>query len=165
MSAEQHNIGAFLQAEPLFPPAAVLTRSSNGSTEESGRVIDRLALGRHYLSCQIVIAYGGNTQSSLGLLLRGNLKDGATTSAFSTFGTTSTGLDRTTATTTTATSTAHTGVAAWNYDLRTARRYLQFDLLPVLVASSSGAITFNGAAVFGGPDERPASVTVRDRIA
>ena len=152
----QHNIGAYLRSEPIFTASAALTLSSNTSTEITGRIIDRLALGRDYLSVKIVVPYSGNFQSSLGLLLRGRLKDSSSTSGtFATFGTTSTGLDKSFATTTTATSTSHCGVAEWDFDLRTAKRFLQFDLLPVLVASSSGGVSLGGAAIFGGALELP----------
>lgn len=151
--AEQHNIGGFISGYPIFLASQAVAKSSDSAAEVVGRVIDRLALGRHYLSCKVLVPFGANTQTSLGVRVTCRMLHGTSTAPATAFG--STGLVRTFATTTTATSTGISGVAAFDYDLRTANRYIQIGLAVDLIASSSGNLNYNGAVVFGGADERP----------
>jgi len=156
----QHNIGAYLRAEPVLAPAATIVTASDGAAEQVGRVIDRLALGRNYNSVKLVVPYQGNTQSSLGVQctvrLLGATASGGTFAPMAAVST-STGILRNSATATTATSTAHAGAFEYDFDLRNASRYIQFGILLKLGASSSGSIGWNAAAVFGGGDELPAT--------
>jgi hypothetical protein len=159
--AMQHNIGAYLRAEPLLPPATVTYVSSDGTAETVGRVIDRLALGRNYNSVKVVVPYNAVTQSSLGVistvrLLGATASDGSFASVAAV--STSTGITRTSATTTTATSTSHAGAFEYNYDLRNAPRFIQFGVHVRPGASSSGAVGFSAVGIFGGADELPSTI-------
>lgn len=151
--AEQHNVGHGLRAFPIFTASQGLSKSSDSAGEITGRVIDRLALGRHYLSCKIVIPFNALTQTSLGVRVTGRMLHGTSTAPATAFG--STGIVRLFSTTTTATSTGIVEAAEFDYDLRTASRFIQFIVAADLVASSSGALNYNGAYVFGGGDEKP----------
>src|SRR5262245_20230911 len=161
--ALQHNIGGFLQTEPVLTSSAVIATASDGAAEQVGRIIDRLALGRGYLSMKVVVPYQAVTQSSLGVLSTLRVLHATSTAAgdFAAFG--STGVTRNSATTTTATSTSHAGTFEYDYDLRTARRYLQININARMGASSSGSLNWGAAAIFGGADELPPTVSARDR--
>lgn len=151
--AEQHNIGGYITGYPVFAASGAAAKSSDSAGEVVGRVIDRLALGRHYLSCKVLVPFGANTQTSQGVRVTARMLHGTSTSPATAFG--STGIVRTFATTTTATSTGISGVASFDYDLRTANRFIQIGLAVDLIASSSGALNYQGVVVFGGADERP----------
>lgn len=161
--ALQHNIGGFLRAAPGLPSTAATTKSSDSVGETVGRIVDRLNVGgasRPYQSVKCVVPFNGTWASSVGVRVTGRMLHATSTAAgdFSAFG--STGIVKTFATTTTATSTSHQAVAEFDFDLRTARRFLQFNVAVDLIASSSGSVAFQSALVFGGPDELPPTVTV-----
>jgi hypothetical protein len=155
----QHNIGAYLRSEPLFLSSQLITFSSDGNTEVVGRHVDRLALGRAYLSAKICAPFLANTQTSLGVtgILRIEHATSTATGDFSNLATFSTtaGVTKTVATTTTATSTAWSGSLEWDVDLRTARRFIRVGLTMKTGASSSGSVSYMPVAIFGGADELP----------
>lgn len=163
----QHNIGAYLRSEPALAPAATTFTASDGATEQVGRIIDRLALGRQYLSVKLVVPYQALTQSSLGVICTARLL-GATASggSFASVAavSTSTGILRTSAATTTATSTSHAGSFEYDFDLRNAPRFLQFGVHCRLGASSSGSLGFGAGLVFGGADEMPSTMSPVNQI-
>ena len=156
---ESHNIGGYLRAEPIFNSSAVVTMTSDGApnaTELLGRIIDRQALGRHYLSAKVVlnVQYNSSGASTVaGVRMTTRVLHATSTAAgdFSNFD--STGI--TTSFVSTATSTSVVGVHVHDLDLRTARRYLQVEMTPNFVASSSGGLRYGGAILFGGADELP----------
>lgn len=158
----QHNIGAFLKAIPAVAPGSVVSKSSDSAAEVVGRIIDRFAVpgstGRAYQSVKFVVPFNGTWQTSLGVRVTGRLLHATSTAAadFTAFGSTS--VVRTFATTTTATSTSGVGVAEFDYDLRMARRYLQFNVAVDLIASSSGSVAYHAVGVFGGADELPTGI-------
>jgi hypothetical protein len=158
--ALQHNIGNFILSVPILSATnAVQTFSSNGApniTEVVGRVIDRLALGRHYLSAKVIVPFGfsgtgGSTTPTLTFTSR--VLHGTSTNPATALG--STGV--VTSWYTSATSTTYVGAHEQIVDLRTASRYLRVNITPNFVASSSGFVSYGAALVFGGGDEVPAS--------
>lgn len=151
--AEQHNIGGFIQGFPIFNASQGVAKSSDSSAEIIGRVIDRLALDRQYYSLKVLVPFGANTQTSVGVRVTCRMLHGTSTAPATAFG--STGIVRVFATTTTATSTGISGCAGFDYDLRTANRFLQIAITADLIASSSGNLNYSAVAVFGGADTRP----------
>lgn len=151
--AEQHNSGAHLRGFPIFTASQGLSKSSDSAGEIVGRVIDRLALDRHYYSMKLLVPFNALTQTSQGVRVTARVLHGTSTAPATAFG--STGAVRVFQTTTTATSTGIAHVAEYDYDLRTANRFLQIGIAADLIASSSGALNYNAVVVFGGPDERP----------
>lgn len=153
--ALQHDIGKYLRTEAVLTSSAAVFTASDGAAEQVGRIIDRLALGRAYLSLKVAVGYQALTQSSLGVITTVRVLHATSTAAgdFAAFG--STGVTRTSATTTTATSTAHAGSHEFDFDLRTARRFLQVNTWVRMGASSSGSLGWGALGVFGGADELP----------
>lgn len=151
--AEQHNVGGGLRGFPVFTASQGLSKSSDSAGEIVGRVIDRLTLDRHYLSCKVLVPFNALTQTSQGVRVTVRMLHGTSTAPATAFG--STGIVRVFQTLTTATSTGIAHVAEVDYDLRTAKRFLQIGIAADLIASSSGALNYSGVVAFGGPDERP----------
>lgn len=167
--SRMHNIGAFIKAEPLFLTSQATLFSSDGNAEVVGRHVDRLALGRAYLSAQIVVPFQASTQAGSTAAAGGVVGvlriEHATSTAtgdfvnYATFSTTA-GVSKTIVSTTTATSTGWTGAMTWDVDLRNARRYIRVGLTMRTGASSSGSVSFQPVAIFGGADELPATAGV-----
>lgn len=167
--ARMDNIGAFIRSEPLYLTSQLTIFSSDGNPEVVGRHVDRLALGRAYLSAKVVVPFqastqAGSTAAAGGVL--GTLRiEHATSTAtgdfanLATFSTTA-GVTKTVVSTTTATSTGWTGSLEWDVDLRTARRYIRIGLTMRTGASSSGSVSYQPVAIFGGADELPGTAPV-----
>jgi hypothetical protein len=152
----QHDSAAYTRTVPILTSTTVVSLSSNGApnaTEVSGRIIDRLALGRLYLSAKVAITYMADTPSTSGVAFAGRIQHATSTAAgdFANFLTTGFNVTRTA----TATSTSLVGAVEFGADLRTARRFLRVLLTPTLIASSSGNLAYGAALEFGGADELP----------
>lgn len=154
----QHDSGAYTRTVPILTSSHTVSFSSDGApnaTEVVGRHIDRLALGRHYLSAKVAITYAASVLSSQGVRFVGRIQHATSTAAGDFADFLSTGFAVTRATTTTATSTSHSGAVEFNADLRTARRFLRVMVTPAIIASSSGSLAYGAALEFGGADELP----------
>lgn len=163
--SEQHNVGADLRGQPIMTSTQTTTFSSNGApnaTEVAGAILDRLALGRHYLSMKVLVPFQVSTLNATSTatalasvttrVLHGTSTAPATALGSTGVTTTIRGIG------TTATSTSFSAVHVQDVDLRTARRYIQVYVTPTLVSSSSGWFSYNAVAAMSGPDQAPAVV-------
>lgn len=145
--------------------SASVTWSSNGApnaTELAGRVIDRQALGRWYLSAKLVVPVAiqstGLAAAAVGSVTSRLLHSTSTsTGDMVAFG--STGVT-TNFTGTTAASTQSYATHEVAYDLGTARRYLQVCITGTATASSSGSFAMTPVLIFSGGDEQAAAGTI-----
>lgn len=152
---EQTNVGARIKAVMATTSLSISQTSNTAATTQDGLSIDRVQLGRRYLSCKAVAAFGyvaSTTAKTAGLAVTiqhssdGTSWDNWTTGSSVTFGNSTAG--------TTDYDTAETSA-----NLVGARRYLRVQIpVPTYSDCSSGQGVFSGGAVivFGGADELPA---------
>lgn len=137
--------------------------TSNGDPQ-TGVTIDRLALGRRYLSL-LAIPHGSGSQgtsseTSKAVTVALSMQDSPTTTAWSSY---STGENATVTFGSSNTGTSSTSFNSYgkgvSFDISRARRYIRVNATYSVAQTSAGAAgTFTGgvAAVFGGAEEVPA---------
>lgn len=162
MRSMQHDIGAYVKGEVSLAPQVIDASSTNDGNAVTGIVIDRQALGKHYLSCKSIVAvrFRGSTTRNGTVDIK--IQDGASSNTFTDYSTDTTPAAKTFG------STGATGAQTVNdeveqdVDLSAARRYLRMSVTVNHAATSSGTsgledFTVTGMLVFGGGHELPAT--------
>lgn len=160
MTFRSHDIGALIKGESCLNPIVVLGGDASDAVQVNGTVIDRLALGVHYLSCKVLIPVYPNLTSGVEGVVISNAQDSATTlsTAFADFD------DKDGSTVNTLTMGATDSTATFNtvsqleydLDLSVAKQFIRIQVTASITASTVATIDYAGIIAFGGSDTLPA---------
>lgn len=147
----QHNVASYIKPLNAVDPVVVTAGATTNYAYKTGNTIDRFAeLPANYLSADFIVPYKATMAAGKKATIKQKVEDSADGSSWAAYGPAevSTVIGSTGATG----SQTVRGALALAVDLGSARRYVRFDLQPILSATATDTLDVAGVAALSGAD-------------
>jgi hypothetical protein len=148
---QQHNIASYIKPIDAVDPVVVTAGATTNYAYKLGNTIDRYAqLPANYLSADFIVPYKAVLAAHKKATINQKAEDSADGSTWAAYGP----AQQATAIGSTGATGAQTlrGAIGFGVDLGGARRYVRFDLQPVLSATATDTLAVAGVAALSGAD-------------
>ena len=156
----QRDIGAIIAGHFGLANVTITSDTTSDNDPQYGPSIDRLNLGRRYLSCKVLVPFQAAVSNGKKASVSAGIQDSGDGSSWADYSTdTEPGATVLGTSATSASSTGGNSAAYHNVDLTRARRYIRMKATADLSASSSSNnnVALAGVVVFAGAEAVPAT--------
>jgi hypothetical protein len=157
----QHDIGAYIRHELAYNVRVQDASSTDDGQAVGGVVLDRQALGEHYLSCKPVVEVRFRGSTTRNATVDVKIQDGASSNTFADYSSADWPATKTIGATGATGAQILNEIMQFDVDLAAARRYVRIAITGNHAATSSGTsgledLTLTGVITFGGAGQLPA---------